>query len=254
MQSHRARRVLAKIPRGSSLPVIVETEAPARTVFTKLRGAAQGPAALVAEIIVAGLAEAIGLRVPARSLVSIAPGIESVDANDELRGLLERSAGWNLGFAWIEGAHDLRPDELERIDGDTAAAIRWLDGLVVNPDRTARNPNLLWGPGGLWLIDHGAALGFQHNLARLTEDSPRRPAPPGHLLEGRGALAQWDPLLAAQLGRDVLHAVVREVPDDFLRPLVPGGPPAAVATAIQRRREAYVAYLWKRLKAPRPFV
>jgi hypothetical protein len=251
MQTLRARRVLAKIPRGSSLPVLVETEAPGEVVFTKLHGAAQGPAALVAEIIVARLAEAIGLRVPARSLVYIAPGIDSVDRNDELRDLLERSAGLNLGFARIEGARDLRPDEIGLIDGDTAAAIRWLDGLVMNPDRTARNPNLLWGPGGLWLIDHGAALGFQHNLARLTEDSPRRPAPPGHLLEERaGALAQWDPLLAAQLGRDVLHAAVREVPDDFLRPLVPGGS----SSAIQRRCEAYAAYLWKRLKAPRPFV
>lgn len=248
LPTHRARRVLAAVRSGSSLPVIVEAEGP--RIFTKLRGAAQGSAALVAEIIVAHLAEAIGLRVAARSLVWLEPAIESADPDYELRGLLDRSAGWNLGFAYLEGAKELRADQIDRVSRDTAAAILWLDGLAMNPDRTARNPNLLWWRGGLWLVDHGAALGFQHNLATLTEDSPRRRGPPrDHLLAARAQdLVQWDPILAEQVGRDVLRAAVREVPDDFLLPLV------GDRAAAERRREAYVAFLWKRLKAPRPFL
>jgi hypothetical protein len=46
-----ARRVLSADRRGSSWPVFVETDD--RTWFTKLRGAAQGTGALVAEVIVA---------------------------------------------------------------------------------------------------------------------------------------------------------------------------------------------------------
>jgi hypothetical protein len=58
LQILRARRVLAADRRGSSWPVRVETEA--GVFFTKLRGAGHGLPALVADIIVAGLAQALG--------------------------------------------------------------------------------------------------------------------------------------------------------------------------------------------------
>lgn len=245
----RALKVLSADRRGSSWPVLVETDA--GVVFTKLRGAAQGPAALVAEIIVAHLAEAIGLKVPTRSLVVFEAAIESDDKRDELRDLLNASAGLNLGFMYLEGARLVAPDEVHRIDADTACAIVWLDGLVMNPDRTARNTNLMWWKAGLWLIDHGAALSFQHNWPAVTEQSARRPTPSfgEHVLKTRAiGIEQWDPILAERVTRDVLRAAVAEVPDDFLA----AGADAS-ADAILRRREAYVAVLWKRLAAPRPF-
>jgi hypothetical protein len=49
----------------------------------------------------------------------------------------------------------------------------------------------------------------------------------------------------------VLRAALAQVPDDFLLPLLGG---AANASAMRRRREACVAFLWKRPKPPRPFV
>lgn len=249
LPTHRARHVLATVRAGSSLPLLLETDGGVQ--FTKLRGAAQGPAALVSEIIVAHLAEALGLRAPRRALVWIEPRLASDDPDYELRGLLDRSVGWNLGFEHLAGARDLRPEEAAAIEPDTAAAILWLDRLVMNPDRTARNPNLLRHRGALYLIDHGAALGFQHDLRRLTEDTPRRPGgAPGHLLAAHAPLLpQWDPILAEALGREVLRAAAAQVPDDLLQPLTAGGPGAA-----DRRREAYVAFLWKRLRAPRPFL
>jgi len=51
MQILEARRVLSADKRGSSWPVLVDTDDGVR--FTKLRGAAQGTGALVAEVIVA---------------------------------------------------------------------------------------------------------------------------------------------------------------------------------------------------------
>ena len=38
----------------------------------------------------------------------------------------------------------------------------WFDALIGNVDRSWRNPNLLLWHGGPYLIDHGAALTFQH--------------------------------------------------------------------------------------------
>lgn len=242
MQQLTALRVTRADRTGSSWPVLVETEAGPR--FTKLRGAGQGVPALVAEIIVASLAEAIGLNVPARSLVTIPPEIESADRRDELRDLLDASVGVNLGFVFLEAATMLDPARLERVTSDEASAIMWLDALVMNPDRAARNPNLMWSGGRLWLIDHGAALGFQYSWADVSEASPSRPFAPRepHVLHTRAHdLDEWDELLAARLSRETIERAVAEVPDDFLE------------GDAERRRAAFVAYLWKRLKAPRDF-
>jgi hypothetical protein len=201
---------------------------------------------LVAEIIVAGLAEAIGLRVPARMLVSIERGIESDNRRDELRDLLDRSVGINLGFAYLDGARMFVPADVDRVSTDDAAAILWLDALVMNPDRTARNPNMMWWHDRLWLIDHGAALGFQYSWGDVTEDAPLRPFTPNdpHVLRSRVAdLDAWDEILAPRLTRETIESVLAEVPDVFLEGTMES----------DRRRASYAAYLWKRLKAPRAF-
>ncbi len=252
MPTVRAVRVVSAERRGSSRPVVIETEA--GLFLTKLRGAAQGTGALVAELIVAKLAEALGLLVPARSLVWVDDTLACEDRDAELADLLRASRGLNLGFRVIQGTIELRAEHLDRINPETASKIVWLDGLVMNPDRTRRNPNILIARDELWLIDHGAALGFQHNWRSVTESSPRRGSGPdtGHVLFSRATeLATWDEALAARLNRDLIRAATREVPDDFLAPLVPA---PATPDALARRREAYTAFLWKRLKAPRPFV
>ena len=46
--------------------------------------------------------------------------------------------------------------------------------------------------------------------------------------------------------RQTLESAVEEVPDDFLS--------ERDRETLRRRRAAYVAFLWKRLKDPRPFV
>lgn len=248
-----ARRVRSADRRGSSWPALIETDDGLR--FTKLRGAGQGTGPLVAEIVVASLAEAIGLNVPERSLVRIPAGIESLDRDGELRALLQASEGVNLGFAYLDGARALTAQEIAEISDDDAAAILWLDGLVMNPDRTAQNPNLLRWRDRTWLIDHGAALGFQYAWGSVTEETPRRPFVvwEAHLLHDRDRLvAEWDEMFAARLTREAIDAAVEAVPDTFLQPLpllpaIDGG----TIDPIARRRAAYGAFLWKRLKTPR---
>jgi hypothetical protein len=251
MQTRRATRVLAAKRRGSSWPVVVETDG--GRFFTKLRGAGHGPAALVAEVIAGALADETGLRAPARVLVRIDAGLVSEDQDPELLELLARSHGLNLGFELLEGARDLRPEDVARVACDEASSVAWLDWLVMNPDRTRRNPNLMLRRNRLWLIDHGAALTFHHDWRGVSEDSPRR-APASlaaHALAERAtSVADWDELLGAALGRGAIRAAVELVPDGFLAPLLPAT--ARTAGALTRRREAYVAFLWKRLKPPRP--
>ena len=98
------------------------------------------------------------------------------EPDPEIRELLERSAGLNAGLRFLPHALPFRPGVSEPPDADTAAAIVWLDALTTNIDRTPRNPNLLTWQGGLWLIDHGAALYVQHTW-RDPDAHARRPFP-----------------------------------------------------------------------------
>ncbi|HWA58249.1 MAG TPA: HipA family kinase [Gemmatimonadales bacterium] len=245
----KARRVLRRDRRGSSSPVLVETDA--GPYFTKLVGAAQGPGALVAEVIVAGLADLLGLAVPARVLIDLAPETPVDDANDELADLLRASTGLNLGFEYLPRARPFHPADLDWLSPDWAAQVRWLDWLVLNPDRTPANPNILIDGRRPWLIDHGAALVFQHDWSAVTEDAPLAPGPRGqHLLDAIATrLPAWDELLTGIVTRERLAAVMDAVPEGFLGPLLPAG---AGPAELARRRAAYAAFLWKRLRGPRP--
>jgi hypothetical protein len=116
----------------------------------------------------------------------------------------------------------------------------WFDALVTNIDRTPRNPNILVRTDGLWLIDHGAALYVQHTW-RDPDEHARRPFPQASehvLLPVAGSIEAADARLAPLLDEATLAEVLAQVPDDWLA--VP--------------RERFVAYLARRLEAPRPFV
>ncbi len=170
--------------------MLIDTDA--GVFHTKLRGAAQAPASLVAEIIVGALADALGLSVPARVLIDIPSDVPVDDPHQELGELLHRSVGRNLGFQYMSDVRSFHPIDAPRVDLELASKIVWLDGLVQNPDRTVKNPNLLWSQAALWLIDHGASLGFQHDWPRVTEQSPRsnRWQVGGHVLRSRATQLQ----------------------------------------------------------------
>lgn len=218
----------------------------------KLRGAAQGTGALVAEVVVGGLADVLGLPVPARRIVVLTADQPTDDRNDELADLLDASVGDNLGFRFLPAARQLQASDLPHVPADFAAQVRWLDWLTLNPDRRPSNPNILVEGKRYWLIDHGAALHFQHDWAAVTEATPlRAELPLPHLFDGFASqLAAWDPLLTALVTRETLAGVIAGIPDSFLQPLVP---PPATAGALERRRSAYEGFLWKRLQGPHRF-
>jgi hypothetical protein len=125
----------------------------------------------------------------------------------------------------------------------------WFDALVVNVDRTPRNPNLLVWHRQLWMIDHGAALYFHHAGGDYAARS-RDPFPEirDHvLLPFASALADVDASMAGRLDERTLREVLALVPDAWL------ANDRAFASA-DARREAYVDYLRARLAAPRAFV
>jgi hypothetical protein len=241
-----AVRVERRLTGGNSSPVVVETEG-GRFVL-KLRGAGHGVLSLVAEIVVAELAERLSLSVPERALVTLPPDVPSADKNDELADLLARSTGTNLGLRLLDGARVATPSELDALEDEFVARVLWLDGFTMNPDRTPSNPNVLVWKQRPWLIDHGSTLAFHHDWRSVTEDSPREPwSYRRHAFSSRASLvARFDGVLAPLIDREALDAAAAAVPDEFLVDVEPHAAPGVT-------RAAYVAFLWKRLKPPRPF-
>lgn len=248
LQTVEATRVLRAFRSGSSWPVLVETNA--GSFVTKLIAAAQGPAALVAEIIVAALAEALDLPVPERVLVWFPEEIESDDRNDELAPLLAASAGLNLGFRHLPGAKDLSATTRGVVDDQVAARVLWLDAWVMNMDRSPANPNLLLWNQQAWLIDHGAALPFQHDWSALNEQEPHTTDYPieRHLFASLwSTLPAVDEALVGKFSLARLERVTALIPSEFLLRAFPREDPEVL-------RRAYAAFLWKRLKPPRPWL
>jgi hypothetical protein len=242
----RAQRILSTF-RGSTWPVLAL--AGERRIVVKLRGTAEGTLPLVAELVVGALADALGLSTPERYLIEVPEGIPSDDPHEELGDLLARSSGTNLGFGYLEGFRNVTAADASRLSTELAARIVWLDAFVQNPDRTAKNPNLMIRAGKVSLIDHGAALNFHHDWRSVTEQSPREPGRvvAEHLMRvSEAELREADAALAPKLGRSTFEAALAQVPDEWLS--------SRGSDAAERERAAYVAFLQKRLREPRPFI
>ncbi len=214
-----ATRYVTPLREGGSLPGLLEADDEWLYV-TKFRGAGQGVLALVAEVIVGELARRLGLLVPELVTVEIDPALAAAEPDPEIQELIAASAGVNLGLDFLPGALSYSPAGPWRPPRELAADIVWLDALVTNVDRTARNPNLLLWHERLWLIDHGAALYLQHG-GLIAAEHAGRPFPliAEHVLLGCAqSILEAHARLAAQLDRGLLEEVVALVPRDWLSP------------------------------------
>ena len=235
-------RYVTPLREGGSLPGIVEAD-DLGTYVCKFRGAGQGTRVLVAEVVVSGLAQRLGLPTPRLVVLDLDPAIARYEADEEVQDLLNASPGPNLGVDFLPGAFGYDPDP--DADDAVAARILWLDAFTANVDRTWRNPNLLRWHGDLWVIDHGAALYFHHAWGGGLTAPERFAAQPWdvahHVFGSRaGQLPAVDAEIGGLLGREVFTDVLADVPDAWLE-AVPG------AETPQALRAAYVDFLTARL-------
>ncbi len=168
LRTVRATRYVTPLREGGSMPGLVEADDDGLYVL-KFHGAAQGPRVLVAEVICGELARALGLVIPELVLLELDPALGAAEPDPEVRELIERSTGLNLGVDFLPGALPFRSAVGPVPDGSVAADIVWFDALVTNPDRTVRNPNILAWHGRNWLIDHGASLYIQYTWRNAAE-------------------------------------------------------------------------------------
>jgi hypothetical protein len=238
-------RYITPMREGGSVPALVEGD-DGRCYVVKLHGAGQGPRVLVAELIAGEIGRALGLRVPELVLVDLDQALARSEPDPEIQDILRASAGLNLGLAHLDGAVTFDPAVRPGPPAAVASAVVVLDAYVTNVDRTARNPNLLWWQGALALIDHGAALYWQHAWNGAVADAkPGRAFPliRDHvLLPWAGELAAAGDKLVAAVDDALIGAITSQIPDDWLSPLPEAATPAA-------QRAAYAAWLRERRAA-----
>ncbi|HEY2201371.1 MAG TPA: HipA family kinase [Solirubrobacteraceae bacterium] len=233
LRSVAASRYVTPLREGGSLPGLVEADDDGLYV-AKFRGAGQGVLALVAEVIVGELARALGFSVPELVALEVDAALGAAEPDPEIKDLMGASAGLNLGVDFLPGALAYAPGGPCQPSAEQAAGVVWLDALVTNVDRSARNPNLLIWHGRMWLIDHGAALYRQHAGLLTAEEAERPFTHTGeHVLLGRaGSILGAHERLAADAAASIAGAVAL-VPQDWLR---------------ADERDVYIGYLARRLQ------
>ncbi len=247
LRTVRVTRYVTPLREGGSLPAIAEADDGFLYVL-KFRGAGQGRKALVAELIGGELARAVGLRMPEQVFAELDAVFGRSEPDEEIQDLLKASVGLNLGLHYLSGAITYDP-AVNTVDARLASQIVWLDALLLNVDRTPRNPNMLMWHRQLWLIDHGAALYFHHAWQNWEEyvAKPFVQVKDHVLLPQAAHIADVDAEMRALLTADVIERIVAEIPNDWLNQ----EHEEADANAI---REIYVQFLNRRITQSEIFV
>lgn len=240
-------RYVTPLREGGSMPGIIEANDDFLYVL-KFRGAGQGTRALIAELIGGEIARALGLKVPEIVFAHLEPDFGRLEPDEEIQDLLKFSVGLNLAVHYLSGAITYDP-LVKTIDAFLASKIVWLDALLMNVDRTAKNTNLLMWHKELWLIDHGASLYFHHAWHNWQEQAlrPFVQIKDHVLLEQAAELGMVDLQCRQILNEDFIQDLVSVIPNEWLTN-------EPTFQSIEEHRQAYAYFLNTRIKNSEIFV
>lgn len=240
-------RYVTPLREGGSLPAIAEADDEFLYVL-KFRGAGQGVKSLIAELIGGEIARTLGLKVPEIVFANLDTAFGRTEPDEEIQDLLKASVGLNLGLHYLSGSITYDP-AVTKLPSLLASQIVWLDCLLTNVDRTARNTNMLVWNKELWLIDYGASLYFHHSWTNWEEKATRpfTPVKDHVLLPQASELEAVDAVYKPLLSEERIRTIVGLVPDEWLT----GGSPEIPAT---ERRDVYVQFLLTRIALSHIFV
>lgn len=154
-------RYITPLREGGSLPALAEADDGFKYVV-KFRGSGHGTKMLVSELVGGAVAQTLGFRIPEMVFINLDEAFGRLEGDEEIQDLLQGSRGLNMGLHFLSGALTFDP-VVNLVDAKTASQIVWMDALLTNVDRTAKNTNMLMWHKELWLIDHGASLYFHHS-------------------------------------------------------------------------------------------
>jgi hypothetical protein len=216
IRSINVTRYIQPLREGGSLPALAEGDDDFKYVV-KFKGNGHGVKALIAELIGGEIARTLGLKVPELVFANLDEAFGRTEADEEIQDLLQKSKGMNLAMHFLSGAITFDP-VVTKVDGKLASQIVWLDAFITNIDRTIKNTNMLMWNKELWLIDHGAALYFQHSWTTWEKHvkSPFTLIKDHVLLNKATAINETDTEFRKILTEDKIKAIVAMIPDEWL--------------------------------------
>lgn len=243
MQANQLRtvnvtRYVTPLREGGSLPAIAEADDGFLYVL-KFRGAGQGVKALIAELIGGEIARKLRFKVPEIVFANLDEAFGRTEPDEEIQDLLKASVGLNLALHYLQGAITFDAS-VTKVDAKLASQIVWLDCLLNNVDRTARNTNMLVWHKELWLIDHGAALYFHHSWHNWLEQAkkPFLQVKDHVLLHQATELNIVDEEFKTILTEGVILSIVDLIPDEWL---------TGEFDTVEKHRSAYAQFLITRI-------
>ncbi len=247
LRSVNVTRYVTPLREGGSLPAIAEADDGFMYVL-KFRGAGQGVKALIAELIGGQIAHALGLKMPELVFAHLDTAFGRTEPDEEIQDLLKASTGLNLAVHYLSGSITYDP-AVTTLNARLASQIVWLDCLLTNVDRTARNTNMLMWHHELWLIDHGASLYFHHSWTNWKEQAlrPFVQVKDHVLLPQASELDVVDAEYTALLTPAHIEAIVNLIPEDWLTS-------GAFEDTPDTIRQVYAGFLTSRLANSRIFV
>lgn len=148
-------RCVARTADGRSVSVVLKLRDPGGT------GAHHRGTSLALELILATVARAIGLRVPDYGIARVGPIFANGVTDPEAHQLLVQNLGDNFASVLISPGIRSWDPQCASTSGTLRSALDGVltfDAAVINGDRSAGNPNLLWNGGDdVHMIDHGLA-------------------------------------------------------------------------------------------------
>jgi len=240
-------RYVTPLREGGSLPAIAEADDDFFYVI-KFRGAGQGKKALIAELIGAEIARAVGLKVPEIVFAKLNEAFGRTEPDEEIQDLLRASVGLNLGLHYLSGSITFDP-AVSNIDPELASKIVWLDCLLTNVDRTSRNTNMLIWYKELWLIDFGASLYFHHSWNNWKDQATK----PFLLVKDHVLLPFASQLEKVNVGlkrifsKELISNIISLIPEKWLED-------EKQFKSIKEHREAYIKFLETRIAHSEIFV
>lgn len=132
-----------------------------------------GATSLACELVFSILARYHGLPVPDYAIATIPSELIRHLSTERIRTALSPNTGANFATIYHQGFAPFVTTKAQANLLDTLKDVFCFDATVLNGDRQAANPNLLWDGNQLLCIDHGMAgpFGSNQNVATLPVSS-----------------------------------------------------------------------------------
>ena len=153
-----------EIRAGSSLPLIVGGSDGHKYVI-KLRGSGEGILANVVEFLSLNLGRLAQIPVLEPVCLWVETDLAKKTNDPEIRELLERSTGINFATKYVETASVYTEQRSPAIPPEIKDNIFLYDLFLLNIDRNAGNPNIIFNRDGLWCLDYASAVTVRNVVA-----------------------------------------------------------------------------------------